>query len=160
MKLAEALSIRADLQKKVAQLKERIKESAKVQEGDEPCDNVEELYKELDEALVQLEDLIYRINITNVQIVQDGDSLTRLIAKRDVLSMRVKALKEVVNYVAANDTRFGRNELKYVRTIDIIDIKALRKEADTYAKQYRELDLKIQSLNWTVDLVDLQDLPR
>lgn len=30
MKLAEALSIRADLQKKVAQLKERIKESAKV----------------------------------------------------------------------------------------------------------------------------------
>ena len=117
MKLAEALSIRADLQKKVAQLKERIKESAKVQEGDEPCDNVEELYKELDEVLVQLEDLIYRINITNVQIVQDGDSLTRLIAKRDVLSMRVKALKEVVNYVAANDTRFGRNELKYDRNI-------------------------------------------
>lgn len=153
MKLAEALSIRADLQKRVAQLKERIKEK----EGDEPCDNVEELYKELDEALVQLENLIYRINITNVQIVQDGDSLTRLIAKRDVLSLRVKALKEVVNYVAANDTRFGRNELKYVRTIDI---KALRKEADTYAKQYRELDLKIQSLNWTVDLVDLQDLPR
>ena len=97
------MSIRADLQKKVAQLKERIKESAKVQEGDEPCDNVEELYKELDEALVQLEDLVYRINITNVQIVQDGASLTRLIAKRDVLSMRVKALKEVVNYVAAND---------------------------------------------------------
>ena len=97
------MSIRADLQKKVAQLKERIKESAKVQEGDEPCGNLEELYKELDEAVVQLEDLIYRINITNVQIVQDGDSLTRLIAKRDVLSMRVKALKEVVNYVAAND---------------------------------------------------------
>lgn len=97
------MSIRADLQKKVAQLKERIKESAKVQEGDKPCDNVEELYKELDEALVQLEDLIYRINITNVQIVQDGDFLTRLIANRDVLSMRVKALKEVVNYVAAND---------------------------------------------------------
>lgn len=97
------MSIRTDLQEKVAQLKERIKESAKVQEGDEPCDNVEELYKELDEALVQLEDLIYRINITNVQIVQDGDSLTRLIANRDVLSIRVKALKEVVNYVAAND---------------------------------------------------------
>ena len=157
MKLAEALSIRADLQKKVTQLKERIKESAKVQEGDEPCDNVEELYKELDEALVQLEDLVYRINITNVQIVQGGDSLTRLIAKRDVLSLRVKTLQEVVRHVSANDTRYGRNELKYVRTIDI---KVLRKEADTYAKQYRELDLKIQSLNWTVDLVDLQDLPR
>ena len=151
MKLAEALSIRADLQKKVAQLKERIKESAKVQEGDEPCDNVEELYKELDEALVQLEDLVYRINITNVQIVQGGDSLTRLIAKRDVLSLRVKTLQEVVRHVSANDTRYGRNELKYVRTIDVT---ALREETDIYAKQYRELDLKIQSVNWMVDLVD------
>lgn len=36
MKLAEALSIRADLQKKVAQLKERIKESAKVQKSEPP----------------------------------------------------------------------------------------------------------------------------
>ena len=151
MKLAEALSIRADLQKKVAQLKERIKDSAKVQEGDEPCDNVEELCKELDETLVRLEDMIYRINQTNVQTIQDGVSLTRLMAKKDVLSMRVKALQEVVGHVSANDTRFGRNELKYVRTIDV---NALRKEADTYAKQYRELDLKIQSLNWTVDLVD------
>ena len=155
MKLAEALSIRADLQKKVVQLKERIKDSAKVQEGDEPCDNVEELCKELDETLVRLEDMIYRINQTNVQTnvqtIQDGVSLTRLMAKKDVLSMRVKALQEVVRHVSANDTRFGRNELKYIRTIDV---NALRKEADTYAKQYRELDLKIQGLNWTVDLVD------
>ncbi len=151
MKLAEALSLRADLQKKVTLLKERIKDSAKVQEGDEPCDNVEELRKQLDGVLVQLEDLIYRINLTNVQTMQDGVSLTRLIAKRDVLSMRVKALQEIVRHASSNDTRFGRNELKYVRTVDV---NALRKEADAYAKQYRELDLRIQSLNWTVDLVD------
>ena len=150
MKLAEALSIRADLQKKVAQLKERIKASAKVQEGDEPCDNVKELRKELDGVLVQLEDMIYRINLTNVQTVLDGESLTRLMARRHVLSMRVKTLQEVVRHVSANDSRFGRNELKYVRTVDV---NALREEADTYAKQYRELDLNIQRLNWTVDLV-------
>ena len=151
MKLAEALSIRADLQKKVAQLKERIKESAKVQEGDEPCDTVVELYKELDEALVQLEDLIYRINLTNLQISHNGKSLTRLMAKKDVLSMRVKILQELERHVSANNTRYGRNELKYVRTIDVT---ALREETDIYAKQYRELDLKIQSVNWMVDLVD------
>ncbi len=151
MKLAEALSLRADLQKKVTLLKERIKDSAKVQEGDEPCDDVEELRKQLDQVLTQLEGLIYRINLTNVQTMQDGVSLTRLIAKRDVLSMRVKALQEIVRHASTNDTRFGRNELKCVRTVDVNE---LRKEADTYAKQYRELDLKIQSLNWKVDLVD------
>lgn len=150
MKLAEALSIRAELQTKVAELKERIKASAKVLEGDEPCDNVEELCKEQDEALVQLEDLIYRINLTNVQTRLDGESLTRMMAKRDVLSMRVK-MQDIVRYVSVNDTRYGRNELKYVRTVDV---SLLRKQADSYAKQYRELDMKIQSLNWTVDLID------
>ena len=122
MKLAEALSIRADLQKKVAQLKERIKESAKVQEGDEPCDNVEELYKELDGALVQLEDMIYRINMTNVQTLHDGVSLTRLIAKRDVLSMRVKALQEVVRHVAANYTqRIGHKCIGYRNVTKVME---------------------------------------
>ena len=150
MKLAEALSIRAELQTKVAELKERIKASAKVLEGDEPCDNVEELCKELDEALVQLEDFIYRINLTNVQTMLDGESLTRMMAKRDVLYMRVK-MQDIVRYVSVNDTRYGRNELKYVRTVDV---SLLRKQADSYAKQYRELDMKIQSLNWTVDLID------
>lgn len=152
MKLAEALSMRADLQKRVAQLKERIKVSAKIQEGDEPCDNVDDLRKEMDEALVRLEDLIYRINLTNVQSVQNGVSITRLIAKRDALSMRVKALQDIVNFVSSNDTRFGRNELKYVRTVDVNE---LRREADSFAKQYRELDLRIQGLNWTVDLVEI-----
>lgn len=151
MKLAEALSIRAELQTKVAELKERIKASAKVLEGDKPCDNVEELCKELDEALVQLEDLIYRINLTNVQTMLDGESLTRMMAKRDVLSMRVKAMQDIVRYVSVNDTRYGRNELKYVRTVDV---SLLRKQADSYAKQSRELDMKIQGLNWTVDLID------
>ena len=152
MKLAEALSMRADLQKRVAQLKERIKDSAKIQEGDEPCDNVDDLRKEMDEALVRLEDLIYRINLTNVQSVQNGVSITRLIAKRDALSMRVKALQDIVNFVSSNDTRFGRNELKYVRTVDVNE---LRREADSFAKQYRELDLRIQGLNWMVDLVEI-----
>lgn len=89
MKLAEALSIRAELQTKVAELKERIKASAKVLEGDEPCDNVEELCKELDEALVQLENLIYRINLTNVQTILDGESLTKMMAIREMYSLCV-----------------------------------------------------------------------
>lgn len=92
MKLAEALSIRAELQAKVAELKERIKASAKVLEGDEPCDNVEVLCNEFNETLVQLEDLIYRINLTNVQTTLDDESLTKMMAKRNVLSMRVKAM--------------------------------------------------------------------
>ena len=61
------------------------------------------------------------------------------------------SIHDIVRYVSVNDTRYGRNELKYVR---MVDVSILRKHADTCAKQYRELDMKIQSLNWTVDLID------
>ena len=84
MKLAEALSLRAELKSKINALGLRIRESAKIQEGDEPVEDVDELRKELDDCLNQIEDLIYRINMTNVHATIDGESLTRLIARRDV----------------------------------------------------------------------------
>lgn len=151
MKLAEALSLRAELKNKINSLKGRIKESAKIQEGDEPVDDVDELRKELDDCLNQFEDLIYRINITNVQATVDGESLTRLIARRDVLSKRVAIMENIVDDVASNDARYGKNEIRYVRTVDV---KELHKDVDRYSKQLRELDLKIQGLNWTTDLVE------
>ena len=144
MKLAEALSLRAELKSKINALGLRIRESAKIQEGDEPVEDVDELRKELDDCLNQIEDLIYRINMTNVHATIDGESLTRLIARRDVLSKRVAIMGNIVNQIASNDTRF-------VRTVDV---KELHKEVDKYSKQLRELDLKIQELNWTVELVE------
>ena len=123
MKLAEALSLRADLQKRVIQLKVRLKDSAKIQEGDEPAEDVKELYPEL-----------------------DNENLTRLMARKDVLTQRVSLMRDVLKHVVENDTRYGRNEVKYIR---LVDVSALRKETDNYASQLRELDMRIQSLNWT-----------
>jgi hypothetical protein len=54
MKLAEALSIRADLQKRIAQIRERLKVNSKVQEGDKPTEDTKELYQELESNLVKL----------------------------------------------------------------------------------------------------------
>ena len=53
MNLAEALSIRKDLQKRIQQLGQRIQYNVKVQEGDEPSEKPEELMKELDNCLKQ-----------------------------------------------------------------------------------------------------------
>ena len=49
MKLAEALNLRADVQKRIASLKERLIRNAKVQEGDVPAEDPVMLLKELDE---------------------------------------------------------------------------------------------------------------
>lgn len=148
MKLAEALSIRADLQRKVSQLKGRLKDSAKVQEGDKPAENTDDLFKELDSCLVKMEDLIYRINFTNIRTVHNGETLTQMIARKDVLNLRLSVMRDVMKNTLETD-RYGRNEIKYVRTVDVTE---LHKRIDTYAKQLRELDLKLQKLNWTTDL--------
>ena len=150
MKLAEALIIRADLQKRIGQLKGRLKDSAKVQEGDTPAEDVNALYKELDSDLTQLEDLIYRINVTNIQTIHEGESLTRMMARKDVLTSRLGVMRDVLAHVSGSETRYGRNEIKYVRTIDVAE---LRRSTDQYSKQLRELDTTIQSINWTVDLI-------
>jgi hypothetical protein len=149
MKLAEALSIRADLQKRIAQLRERLKDSSKVQEGDEPVEDPKELFKELDDDLVELEKLIYRINVTNIHAVHNGVTLTKMIAQKDALTLRVASMREILNHTVETEVRYGRQEIKYVRTIDVAE---LRREVDAYSRQLRELDLKIQSLNWAVEL--------
>lgn len=98
---------------------------------------------------MQLDELTYRINNTNMQTVHEGETLTRMIARKDTLTLRISVMRDVLKHVIEND-RYGRNEIKYIRTIDV---SAFRKEMDTCAKRLRELDLKLQSLNWTVDLI-------
>ena len=151
MKLAEALILRADLQKRVAQLGARLKDSARVQEGDQPAEDVQELFVELNGALAQLEQLIYRINVTNMQTVADGESLTRMMARKDVLTTRLGVLRDLISHVTEGNSRYGRNEIKTVRLVDVAE---LRRTTDNYSRQLRELDTKIQGLNWTTDLVE------
>ena len=149
MKLAEALSICADLQNRIDQLKSRLKYSAKVQEGDQPSENVNELFKELDECLSQFEEIVYRINRTNMQSLHEGETLTQMITRKDALKLRLSVMRDLLKHVVENE-RYARLEIKYVRTVDVGE---LRKAADKYSKQLRNLDMRLQSLNWSVDLI-------
>lgn len=149
MKLAEALSIRADLQRRINQLRTRLKDSSKVQEGDLPAEQLTDLFQELDACLVQWEDMVFRINQTNIETLYEGKSITRMIARKDRLAQRVAINQELLKHVMETE-RYGRNEIKYVRQVDVT---ALRKETDCFAKELRELDLKLQELNWAVDLL-------
>ena len=99
MKLAEALSIRADLQRKVSQLRARLKDSSKVQEGDTPAEQISDLFLELEECLVQLEEMVYRINHTNMQTFYEGETITRMIARKDHLSQRVAINQDLLEHV-------------------------------------------------------------
>ena len=145
MKLAEALNLRADLQKRVAQIKERLNNNIKVQEGDAPAEAPEALFRELDATLAQLQEMIFRINRTNLATVWEGRCLTDMIAEKDTLALRISVLREVLGNANVRNDRFSRNEIKFVRTIDIA---ALQKQIDGLSKQLRELDVRLQQANW------------
>jgi hypothetical protein len=149
MKLAEGLSVRKDLQTRIEQLKSRLLNNMKVQEGDEPSERPEELLKELDGCLKQLQELMSRINATNMHTVKDGRTLTEMMAAREVLGKRVQILRDAFDRATQSQDRYGRNEIKYVTTVDV---PALRKQIDKYSKQLRELDMEIQALNFATEL--------
>jgi hypothetical protein len=151
MKLAEALSIRKDLQKRIQQLGQRIGNNVKVQEGDEPLEQPEELMKELDSCLVQLENLIWRINATNMQTVNaEGKTVTQLMAEKDVLTTRITILREAFDRASSGSDRYSRSEIKMVTTVDV---KKLRKMVDDYSAKLRTLDVEIQALNFQTELI-------
>ena len=149
MKLAEALCIRADLQKRSLQLEERIKSVAKIQEGDEPDEVPEDLFAELHSTMVQLQDIVFRINATNTRALCDGIPITQMIARKDALSWEINILRNVLKVVSDREHRYSRNEIKYVKTVDVLE---LRKKVDRMSAELRKLDLKIQESNWTVEL--------
>jgi hypothetical protein len=62
VKIAEALLLRADMQKKLASLRERIAQNAVVQEGDHPHEDPSKLMEEAIAVLGQLETLVFQIN--------------------------------------------------------------------------------------------------
>jgi hypothetical protein len=152
MKLAEALVLRADVQKRIAQLTPRLRVNAVVQEGDQPSELPEVLLAELDTLLAQLEDLILRINRTNIQAtLADGTSLTAALARRDVLALRLGALSVLADAAGNRVDRYGSAEIRKLATVDVA---TLRRRVDDLARQRRELDTAIQAANWTVDLVE------
>lgn len=152
MKLAEALSLRKDLLARIEQLRGRITSNVKVQEGDRPLEDPEALRKELEACLRQLEDLITRINITNIATRNtDGETLTALLARRDVAMMRINALRAVYNAASAGQSRYSNSEIKIVT---VVDVPALADDIDRVSKQFRELDMQIQALNFATELAD------
>ena len=82
MKLAEALQERADLNRRIQQLQQRLGNNAIVQENEKPIEDPKALLEELDRCIASLEDIITRINLTNCRTQVDGESLTALLARR------------------------------------------------------------------------------
>ena len=151
MKLAEALNERADIQRRIAQLESRLIDNAKVQEGEEPAERPEDLLAELDGLFSRLEELMSKINWTNSQTIQEGHTMTQLLARRDCLTRKIGVLRSFLQSASATVSRATRSEIKIKSTVSVAK---MQKQVDGLSKELRELDSAIQALNWTTNLRD------
>ena len=151
MKLAQALILRADTQKRIEQLKVRLLSNAKTQENEKPSEDPKLLLKELDKLTSELFTLICSINLTNSSAKFDGVSLTEMIAKKDALSLKANVLREFATSASQKVDLYSNSEIKILSTVDVA---ALQKQVDALSKEIRELEMKLQEANWTVDLVE------
>jgi hypothetical protein len=152
MKLAEALLERADAQRRYTQMDERLKRFAKVQEGDKPAEQPRVLLSEMNGIAARVMELVQRINRTNnMTAFESGKSLADVLAERDALAMQRNTYAELAKAATVTQDRYLKSEMKFVSTVDIA---VTQKEADDMARRYRELDAKIQALNWTTELAN------
>ena len=149
MKLAEALQERADIQKRLSQLRGRLLNNAKVQEGEKPVENPVELLQEMDGMILRLEELILRINMTNSQTTDNGETLTSLLAKRECLQKKVGLMRDFLDRASELVERSGYTEIKVHSTVSVPE---KRKELDALSQDLRILDSRIQQLNWLTEL--------
>lgn len=150
MKLATALSERASLQVRLNELQIRLNANAKVQEGDVPAENPVELIAEKDRILDELENLVTRINLTNSRTEYDGVTITELISKRDRMKKDVNIMRSFLNNASSKIDRYSKTEILIKSTVDIAEYQ---KKLDVISKELRQIDEKIQELNWTTELI-------
>ena len=150
MKLAEALNLRADLQKRIANLRERLIKNAKVQEGDTPSEDPNMLLNELNDNIIELENIIKLINKTNSSTYVGNESISDIIAKRDSLGLKLSILRGFLSEAADRIDRYSNKEIKILSTVNVAE---MQKEVDNLSKEYRLIDTKLQGLNWTTDII-------
>jgi cob(I)alamin adenosyltransferase len=153
MKLAEALLLRADMQRKLESLRERIGRNTVTQEGEKPSEDPNVLLDQVRTICGQLERLIFGINEANLQgRTGRNRTLTEALAQRDVFVLQHSIFQAAASSAAKPPERYGTKEIRWVKTVDVA---ALQKSVDEMAKALRELNAEIQAANWQIEVPNM-----
>jgi hypothetical protein len=162
VKLHEALTDRAATKKHLEQLRHRVINASRHQEGEDPAESAADLLAEYERLAVAQARLITAINLTNttVHVNVDGHviSLTEALALRDERRSRHKLFTDVAD-TAAGTSRHGfggyrmtRGEIRDVAGIDVVTV---RRAADDLSADLRRLESVVQRAGLDADLTEL-----
>jgi DNA repair exonuclease SbcCD ATPase subunit len=157
--VGEALNRRADLQKRIAQLQERLSSCVLAQEGEQPPESPDELLAELSGRCDELEELMAKINHTNANArLASGETVTECLARRDVITLRQNTLRTAIKAATGGSfgsglglARYSRSEIRMVRQVKVSELQS---QLDALSRQRRELDNRLQAHNWQATLME------
>jgi hypothetical protein len=149
MKLAEGLLLRADIQKKIERLQQRIQNNLIVVDGKSPQEDPNKLLAQLRNSIQEFEAIVIKINKTNNKTLVDGQmQLMEALAKRDSLKLLVEKLRVIQQSATINRAHYNN----YTDTA--IDFGKLQAEIDQMGRAFREIDSKIQEVNWLTEIIN------
>jgi hypothetical protein len=152
MKLSEGLIHVSDINKKITELKERLLISGKIQEGDVPTDDVTQIFTELHTLHEQLTVLTKQISKTNYSTKFDAvRSIQDALIEKEILGKEIAGLKFAIDNCQIKHDRYSQSEIKMITTFDI---KKTRETNEELMKKRKELDLKIQQINWNTEVLN------
>ena len=100
----------------------------------------------------QLERLISAINRTNDRTAAEGEkTLSDLLARRDCCRGQLGLWRTFLSCASATVSRRTVGEIK-IRSA--VPVKDFQKQVDQGAKELRQLEERIQELNWTTELLE------
>jgi hypothetical protein len=106
---------------------------------------------ETDRIFARLLELVSAINRTNAKTAFDNErSISDPIAERDVVGKRRDFLAAIAEAASTRQDRYSKSEVRFVATVSV---GKLQMEVDQLAKRYRELDTRLQELNWKTELI-------
>jgi hypothetical protein len=162
--LAEALASRKAALRKIGELESRIGAAAIGYEGEPaPDENAGVLLLEFEALCLEFENLSTRINLTNndVTIKFDGREMSMMeaVAFREGLLLRQRGMKRIAEAIdsAMGKGRYGygnRRTKDELKMLTYLAPAAMRKSSDAEAQILERLNIVMQSVNWTTEVIE------
>ena len=116
------------------------------------------LLKELNRVIDELDIITKRINKTNNEsLFEDNITIADAICTRDTIKKKRNAIVAIIEEATIKVDRYSQSEVKFISTISI---EQLQKQSDLLAKEFREIDMKIQEKNWTTAFLKVNIKPK
>jgi hypothetical protein len=152
IKLAEALLIKAEYEKRLESLRTRLAVSARIQEGNFPPEDPETLLADVQTCLEALASLSKRISITCSQtLLESRKTLADALIDQEILLKKESIYQSTIEAAIIPTDPPETSNILWRSTVNIA---GLHRRIEDILKEYRLLETQIQKASWSTELVD------